>query len=185
MNEPDPTGADLRVPARPRPTIACVDAEGLAEFGAFYREFTPPLMGFLILQGARPADAADIVQETMAKAWRAWSTITSPKAWARRVAGRELVRRVAALDEDLIAEPEQSSLLPTCSDIDEWIQQDDYYRALTALPPRQRQVMAWTMEGYKPAEIAAILRLHPATVRSNLSKARRAIAIHLSGGAQR
>ncbi|WP_411156985.1 sigma factor-like helix-turn-helix DNA-binding protein [Nocardia cyriacigeorgica] len=52
--------------------------------------------------------------------------------------------------------------------------------ALQTLPSRQRQVMAWTLAEYKPAEIAEILRITPEAVRSNLRKARRGIAINLN-----
>jgi RNA polymerase sigma-70 factor (ECF subfamily) len=96
-----------------------------------------------------------------------------------------LARRIGAIDEDLIADPERSALLlPSASDIDEWIQHDDYTRVLSSLPSRQRQVIAWTMEGYKPAEIAEQLHIDPQTVRSNLRNARRAIATQLKRSAE-
>jgi DNA-directed RNA polymerase specialized sigma24 family protein len=47
------------------------------------------------------------------------------------------------------------------------------------LPPRQRQVLAWTFDGFKPSEIAAELGLKPEVVRANLKKARHAIVAHL------
>ncbi|PPJ05434.1 sigma-70 family RNA polymerase sigma factor [Nocardia nova] len=181
-DEPDQLAVphpDTAVPAR---NIE-LEAANREAFSTFYREFVPRLVALLIAKGARPADAADIAQDTMMKLWRHWSTITSPKAWTRTVAGRELARRIGAIDEDLIAEPERSALLPSASDIDEWIQSDDYYRVLATLPPRQRQVLAWTMDGYKPAEIAEELHLKPQTVRSNLRNARRTIATQLNRSA--
>ncbi|MGV9544113.1 RNA polymerase sigma factor [Nocardia beijingensis] len=180
-------GADVRVPPTSPPPQTTSDVAQREEFRAFYREFTPVLIGFLMVyHGARQADAADVVQETMTKAWKSWPTIDSPKAWARKVAGRELARRVGSIEEDQIDESEHSAVLPSSSDsaIDEWLVQDEFYCAVSVLPPRQRQVMAWTMEGYKPAEIADVLKLPPATVRSNLRKARRAIAIYLNRSAQ-
>lgn len=45
--------------------------------------------------------------------------------------------------------------------------------ALAALPLRQRQVMAWCIDGYSPAEIASELGADPAAVRQNLAKARK------------
>jgi RNA polymerase sigma-70 factor (ECF subfamily) len=162
-----------------------LDAANRETFSAFYHDFTPNLVALLVAKGARAADAADIAQETMTQAWRYWSTITSPKAWARTVASKALARRIGAIDEDLIADPERSALLlPSASDIDEWIQHDDYTRVLSSLPSRQRQVIAWTMEGYKPAEIAEQLHIDPQTVRSNLRNARRAIATQLKRSAE-
>ncbi|WP_280457929.1 RNA polymerase sigma factor [Nocardia carnea] len=139
-----------------------------------------------MLQGARPADAAEVVQEVMTKVWRSWDTLRSPLAWARVTAGREWVKRVASLEEDLVREfPERSVLLSSDTDIDQWIKCNHYYRLVAALPPRQRQVMVWTQEGYEPSEIAELLRLKPATVRSNLRKARSAIARYIEEGEQR
>lgn len=183
-DEPDQIAADFRPPA-PRDTSRTVEHLQREEFSAFYRANVAKLVGFLVTQGARTADAADIAQETMIKLWKSWSTIDSPMAWARVVAGRELVRRLGAIEEDHIDESEHSALLGTASDIDNWVRRDDYQRVLAALPPRQRQVLVWTTEGYSPTEIADQLKLNAATVRSNLRKARRTMALHLEQGAQR
>ena len=51
-----------------------------AAFSAFYRRFVPTLVGFLVWQGARLPDAADLAQVTMSKAYRYWSTISEPEA---------------------------------------------------------------------------------------------------------
>jgi RNA polymerase sigma-70 factor (ECF subfamily) len=45
--------------------------------------------------------------------------------------------------------------------------------ALADLPPKQRQVMAWSIDGFSPAEIASALGVDPAAVRQNLAKARK------------
>lgn len=179
MDEPDQIGgADVRLPPTIPSARATPDAQQREAFRAFYRDFTPKLVGFLVLHGARTVDAADIVQETMILAWRNWTTTEYPKTWARTVASREFVRRIASITEDLIAEPERSALLGSSHEVDDWVEQDDLVAAMAALPPRQRQVMAWTLEGYKPGEIAQQLSLPPATVRSNLRKARKNIATH-------
>jgi RNA polymerase sigma-70 factor (ECF subfamily) len=43
------------------------------------------------------------------------------------------------------------------------------------LPPRQRQVLAWTYDGATPTEIAEALQISPDAVRANLHKARAAM----------
>ncbi|MGQ4389071.1 sigma factor-like helix-turn-helix DNA-binding protein [Streptomyces sp. SAS_270] len=43
---------------------------------------------------------------------------------------------------------------------------------LLGLPQRQREVMAWHLDDYRPEEIAEILGLKRATVDSNLRHAR-------------
>ncbi len=181
-DEPDQIAAAFRPPPPRADTSRAVECLQREEFSAFYRDNVARLVGFLVAQGARTADAADIAQETMIKLWKSWSAIDSPMAWARVVAGRELVRRLGAVDEGHIDESEHSALLGTASDIDNWVRRDDYQRVLAALPPRQRQVLVWTMEGYSSTEIANQLQLNAATVRSNLRKARRAMARNLGKG---
>ncbi|MFI9504125.1 RNA polymerase sigma factor [Nocardia sp. NPDC052566] len=175
--EYDQTG--LRAPLSPN-----LEQHLEQQFSAFYRTNISNLVGFLVTQGARFADAADIAQDTMTQLWQSWSKVDSPMAWARVVAGREFVRRYAALEPDRIDEAEHSALLGCSTDVEDWLQSTAYQEALTALPPRQRQILVWTMEGYKPAEIARELQLNAATVRSNLRKARCAVALSLAKGAQ-
>ncbi|TDD11170.1 hypothetical protein E1294_45525 [Nonomuraea diastatica] len=49
------------------------------------------------------------------------------------------------------------------------------------LPPVQREIMAWTIDGYTPAEIAELLDKSPPAVRVNLFKARATLRIALAG----
>ncbi|MFJ8948211.1 RNA polymerase sigma factor [Streptomyces sp. NPDC102395] len=151
------------------------------EFEAFYREFTPKLVGFLIRQGARLTIAAEIAQETMTTAFRKWAEISNPPAWARRVASRELIRHLSRAEADLCEDvPEPSSLLCSPNAAAEWEQQQDLLRLLADLPPRQRQIMAWKYDGHSPAEIAEELGISPETVRGSLLKARRVLAARLA-----
>ncbi|MGW0640200.1 RNA polymerase sigma factor [Nocardia salmonicida] len=99
-DEPDQIAADFRPPPPRADTSQTAEYLQREEFSAFYRANVAKLVGFLVTQGARTADAADIAQETMIKLWKSWSTIDSPMAWARVVAGRELVRRLGAVEED-------------------------------------------------------------------------------------
>ncbi|WP_331767827.1 sigma factor-like helix-turn-helix DNA-binding protein [Embleya sp. NBC_00896] len=48
-----------------------------------------------------------------------------------------------------------------------------------ATPPRQRQVLAWTLAGFTPSEIAQELGLTSDAVRANLMKGRRRAALYL------
>ncbi|MBB1154358.1 RNA polymerase sigma factor [Amycolatopsis dendrobii] len=149
------------------------------EFSQFYYSTVRDLTGFLIMQGARLADAADIAQDTLCSAYRLWSAINNPRAWSYRTASRALLRRLVSGREDLVGElPEPSPLLRATA-IDGWEQQQDIVVLLDRLPPRQRQVMAWTLYGYTPKEIADELGIRPEAVRANLMKARRALAQHL------
>jgi RNA polymerase sigma factor (sigma-70 family) len=143
----------------------------------------PTLVGFLLVQGARFTEAADIAQETMTRAYKLWATIDHPKAWARTVASRALARNIARIPEDPREEiAEETLLVPSSINVTEWEEHHEILRVLSLLPPRQRQVLAWTFDGYSPAEIGEILGISSETVRANLLKARRALAGHLGSG---
>ncbi|GGR46147.1 sigma factor-like helix-turn-helix DNA-binding protein [Streptomyces netropsis] len=51
-----------------------------------------------------------------------------------------------------------------------------------SLPYRQRQILAWTLSGYTPSEIAQQLELTPEAVRASLKKARRTLAEYIRQG---
>jgi RNA polymerase sigma-70 factor (ECF subfamily) len=150
------------------------------EFTAFYRATTKQLVAFLITQGAGLAEAADIVQNTMAKAYQNWHTIEHPRAWAHRVASRALIRHKLDARDTPVAEPPEPSPLLRANDIELWERTHDIARALDELPPRQQQVMAWTLFGFHPTEIADELSMAPGTVRQNLLSARRALSSWLA-----
>ncbi|MEX5634856.1 sigma-70 family RNA polymerase sigma factor [Parafrankia sp. FMc2] len=179
-SRPDPPEPSATSRAAPAP-LSGLSANTVAEFSAFYRRFVPTLVGFLIWQGVRQADAVEIAQDTMVIAFRSWDRIDRPEAWARRVASRAYARRIADLAEESVAEvPEaRSPLLGSPADLDAVIGRHEVLRLLDLLPPRQRQVMAWAVDGYTPGEIAQELRMEPDAVRASLYKARRALAGHV------
>lgn len=153
------------------------------EFSAFYRSGIRPLVAFLINQGATVHVAADIAQDAMTAAYRRWTDLRSPRAWVHTVASRALVRQFAALEEDLVDDlPEPTSLLARPDDIAEWESLHTLRPLLESLPPRQRQVLAWTFAGFTPADIATHVGggLTAETVRANLKKARRTAAAHFA-----
>ncbi|MEU7809572.1 sigma-70 family RNA polymerase sigma factor [Micromonospora chalcea] len=156
-----------------------VQADVEEDFKAFFRSEIKPLIGFLVTSLRIPtADAADAAQEAMREAYRKWRDINKPRAWIRTVASRKAIRKltspvevltddVTALNPLLRVPPDQAVL---------WEEQQKVVQLFNALPPRQRQVMAWTFDGYEPAEIAKQLRMTPEAVRSNLYKARKILA---------
>ncbi|MFF7647119.1 sigma factor-like helix-turn-helix DNA-binding protein [Streptomyces canus] len=150
------------------------------EFSAFYRDTIRLLTGFLIHQGASGHVAADIAQQTMEDSWRCWSGIKHPKAWVYKAASRALVRKVASLEELVEEVPEPTALLPRPDAFAEWEAQHDMLPLLRTLPPRQRQVLAWALSGFTPADIADQLGLPAETIRASLRKARRAAAAYLA-----
>jgi RNA polymerase sigma factor (sigma-70 family) len=148
------------------------------EFEQFYRTSMPTLVAFLVWQGARRADAADVAQETMLKAYLAWGGLRHPAAWARRVAFRAWVKGASAAELPTAEPPEPAST--RLSDLDDWELQQEVLAVLATLPSRQRQVLTWSLFGYTPAELAEELGIHPDAARASLAKARRAIRHYLT-----
>ncbi len=165
--------------SRPEHAQPLADTESFADFNEFYRRSVPILVAFLMWQGARLDDATDIAQETMTTAYRRWSKIDHPKAWARTMASRKLARHIASLQDDPVEQlPQRNSLLPVSIDVGTWEQRHPVLAVLDHLSPRQRQVMAWALDGYAPAEIASELQISFQTVRANLTQGRRTLAAH-------
>ncbi|EWM18531.1 RNA polymerase ECF-subfamily sigma factor [Kutzneria sp. 744] len=146
-----------------------------ATFTVFYRTTVKPLFGFLLMQGATPLDAGDIVQDTMIKLYERWHSVECHNAWAYRVASKALVRKIAAVREHPVAELPMASTLLRDSGIDRWMELHDLAAPMTHLPARQRQVMAWTLSGFTPGEIAKELDMTADSVRAALCKARRSL----------
>jgi len=170
------TAGDLTVHL-PKSAVA-PDAATVAEFTVFYRTQTSTLVRFLVWLGARLPDAADLAQDTMIEAFNSWQTIKHQRAWIRRVASRKYGRHLAGTEEPA-DHMDGRPLLPARCDLTEWEQHDEIRRLLALLPPRQRQVMAWTYDGYQPHEIATELGITAEAVRSNLRLARRKLAQQL------
>ena len=149
------------------------------EFARFYRSHISRLAAYLVYQGASAHLAADIAQDAMIAAYRRWPEIKSPRSYAWTVAYRAFIRYALNDPEQPAGEvPEPTPLLPRPGEAEAWLQEHHITDVLRALPPRQRQVLALTVDGWTPAEIAELLGLAATAVRSNLKKARRAATEH-------
>lgn len=149
-------------------------------FAAFYRNGWHDLVAFVMWLGANLQDAQNIAQETMTRAYSRWETIDHPKTWIRTVVSHEYGRSAFAVHDDPVDE------LPEMPDhgSDEVAlfgqEQARVLDILPQLPPRQRQVMAWTYDGYAPAEIAELLHVEPNAVRVSLYEARQKLKERLA-----
>jgi RNA polymerase sigma factor (sigma-70 family) len=176
-----PGAADSPGPAGPRaapaastPSAATPAPGREDEFARFYRGHVSRLVAYLIYQGAAAHLAADIAQDAMITVYQRWPEIKSPRAYTWTVAYRAFIRHALNGPEQPSDEvPERAALLPRPGEAEAWLQEQHIIHLLRALPPRQRQVLALTIDGWTPAEMAELLGLDPAAVRSNLKKARR------------
>ena len=164
----------LADPAARTSAAASPAPRGEHEFARFYRDHIGRLAAYLMYQGAAADLAADIAQDAMIAAYPRWAEIKSPRAYTWTVAYRAFIRHAVNDHEQPAGEvPEPTPLLPHPGEAEAWLQEQHIIRVLRALPPRQRQVLALTIDGWTSAEIAELLGLDPAAVRSNLKKARR------------
>jgi RNA polymerase sigma-70 factor (ECF subfamily) len=145
----------------------------------------PRLVLFVIHLGADLSEAHDIAQEAFVSALPRWSSIERPTAYLRTTANREYIRRSCATTRerpmaevpDVIANPD-----PSVAKVEFRDQEIRVLDAVRKLPPRQRQVIAWTLDGFTPAEIADILKVSSGAVRGSILKARRELQLTLHVG---
>jgi RNA polymerase sigma-70 factor (ECF subfamily) len=166
--------ANQTVPER-RLTRPAARTTSEAEFTDFYRQQTPGLVAFVMWLGASAADAADVTQETMFRAFLRWKEITHPRTWVRVVASREYLRCRLSDRAEPVGEISGHLLPPGAAADEAAMLGPEVARVLDLLrllPDRQRQVMAWAIDGYSPAEIAENLNISPVAVRGSLHKAR-------------
>lgn len=174
---------------------------GRDAFGELFAHYSAPLVDYLYGMTRDREWAADLAQETFARALAATtdlSTIAHPQAWLYRIAtnlaltalGRR--RRFGWLPLSRI-EPESGAdssarhtipALPDLSDADlaaTIAERDAVWGVLAELPPRWRAVLLLqTTAGFEVAEIAAQLRLSEANTRKILFRAKeRFRALHV------
>lgn len=143
-------------------------------FTEFFAADFPSLVGFLCKHGFETEVARDAASEAMLCAFQTWDSIDSPRAWVRQVAIRLATRQVARARDgvnrgdwaspDEYAEDKLMVLLENTSLI---------VTVLERLPERQREVMAWSLDGFTHAEIAERLGVRQGTVRSTIRHARK------------
>jgi RNA polymerase sigma-70 factor (ECF subfamily) len=142
-----------------------------AEFTAVYRAEVATLVRHVMVHGATAEEAWDAAQTAFAEAYRVWATVRSPRAWLRVVAVRAHFRS-AVPETPTDTPPDRPDPSSPALRVELGEQERFVLAALAGLPVKQRQVMAWTVDGYAPAEIAAVLEENPAAVRQNLRRAR-------------
>lgn len=150
------------------------------EFEAFFREQYPVLVRMLYLLTGSNAEAEDLAQEALARAFERWRRVrhmTSPGGYVCRTALNLQRKRVRSLDV-------RARRTPSGADerdrIEEAEQRTDLARALSSVPVRRRQALVLTAWLELSAEEAgSLLGIKPATVRSEASRARAALREHL------
>jgi RNA polymerase sigma-70 factor (ECF subfamily) len=164
-----------------------------AFFCAEIERLTSRLYGTALRLTRNPADAEDLVAETVAKAWAASTQLADRSCfekWIFRILANTFVSdRRSTREEPMATVPDEDGesfslfdrlhqpfLLWWSNPEQELINKllrDDLERALAALPDGYRTVVVLVeMHGYSYAEAAEILKVPIGTVRSRLSRAR-------------
>ena len=164
--------------------VATGDAQAL---GTVAERYTPMLFAVAWRMLADAAEAEDVVQETITRAWvnaANWTPVGGGLgAWLRRIATNLCLdrkrRRAFVSDEDV---PERADESPAADAlIDAERRRQAVATAMQALPERQRAVIVLTYyEGVSNAEAAATLGLGVKALESLLVRARQGLSRNLT-----
>jgi RNA polymerase sigma-70 factor (ECF subfamily) len=150
------------------------------KFRAAYQAHTRALLGYALRRTATPADAADVVAETMLTAWRRLDVVPEePETilWLYGVArnvianGDRTQRRQRRLAEKLRSQLDDALQAPTV--VDPALAAQVAAAMKSQLTPVEHEVLTLTAaEQLSPAEIAVVLDMKQNTVRTHLHRAR-------------
>jgi RNA polymerase sigma-70 factor (ECF subfamily) len=162
------------------PTASADRADAIVgeDFVAFYEREIRSVLGLAyVLSGSRTG-AEDLAQDAFVAAYRHWNRVglyDNPGAWVRRVAANRSIsvgRQRLAEARALLRLGGDRVVLPELS-----VDNEDLWAAVRRLPQRQAQVIALRYWDRRSArEIAEILELSEATVKSHLQRARQTLA---------
>ena len=147
-------------------------------FRTLFNEIGPKVRNFMLQQGADPALAEELAQETLLTVWRKAALYSadkgSPTTWIYTIARNlrtDHIRRQRAWQEltDEHAEAIPSDDAPADDVISERQRQSRVQAVLKDLPPEQLEVVTLAfMEGLPHGEIAQRLSLPLGTVKSRI-----------------
>src|SRR6266571_3646498 len=130
----------------------------------------------LLLTGQNRAEAEDLLQLALERAYRHWPRVCGsgePERYVRRIlanASADRWRRLARRPEQALPAGEADPGVPDQAAV--LADRDYLLRALAALPPRQRAVLVLRYyDGFSEAEVAEALGCSIGTVKSHAARA--------------
>jgi RNA polymerase sigma-70 factor (ECF subfamily) len=152
------------------------------EFGHFFDEAKPRLVGQAYLFTGNLQDSQDAAQETLFRAWRDWEHVgrlEDPQAWARHVLHNILVSRWRRARTRRVRSGSERSREGLPTDVGHL----DVVAALRRLPANQRRaIVLRTIVGLSASEVAAELGTTEGTVRVWLARGRAGLVADLRLG---
>ena len=156
-----------------RPASSTAAAGPIPDFDTFFAIEYRRLFEVLYLLTRDRAEAEDLAQEAMARAYERWSRIRDPTRYVYRTAfnlHRTLRRRLA------VAVRKRAELLPVADHPDAVERRLDVLAALALLPATQRAaVVLVDWAGMTAEEAGRVLGIQPVSVRGRLHRARAAL----------
>ena len=149
-------------------------------FDVFYRaEYLRVVRYIVATENLNLADAEDVAQEAFLAMMSAFERglIEHAESYlfvtARRIAARRIYERNQTILTEDIGEWRSTGFEQDTAG--ELTDREAVLQMIRTLPPTQRTIMTLIYEGLNPAEISEMLKIRPATVRSNLRHARQAL----------
>jgi RNA polymerase sigma-70 factor (sigma-E family) len=150
------------------------------EFDSYVAHSREALVRLGVVLTGEPELAEDLVQDVLLSAQQRWEHIGAldyPHAYVRRMLANRVVswrRKWGRIEPRPDADLDQAHPDPT----DAFARRDSLWRAVTALPPRQRAVVVLRyFEDLTDAEIAEIFDCQTATVRGYLHRALKTLRV--------
>ncbi|MBO0804452.1 MAG: sigma-70 family RNA polymerase sigma factor [Nocardiopsaceae bacterium] len=186
--EREPDSRSWPTPPAPAPAPGIL-GDVRAEWIGFYDDHYHRVVRFVMHNGASRPEAEDAAQEAFAESWklmdresgRQWRAVANKGAW---------VRTVALLRHKRPPGPRKRPLMVPSADVPDFAAPGPGHSELTAqsltvlqalrtLDGVDRAVMAFDMDDFTTADIAAALRISEQRVRDVKKKARIALKRHL------
>ncbi len=170
---------------------AAVTDDAPQRFRALFYDTERDLLAYALRRVDRPEDAADVVAETFLVAWRRLDDVPpgeQARLWLYGVARRQLAnQRRGQLRRSQLADRLRAELpaavataTATATADGEHERVDGVRAALGRLEEADRELLTLSSwEGLSPAELAVVLRLPAATLRSRLHRARKRLRAEL------
>jgi RNA polymerase sigma factor (sigma-70 family) len=146
-------------------------------FEEFYRSEYRTLVKTAILAGARTQDAEDAAGAAMADILQRWEQISNPLAYGRVATLSNFIkdkeRGLRRIRQRMVERGDVMQEITEITGITVWEDREWVNHLLESLPPAQREVMDFIVDGFRPADIARLLGRTPEAVRQNLLQARK------------